>query len=72
MRDVNTCYIVNKLNVKDDAARKLHNRLQGNFVSQNVMNLPRHKLTVSEMSLLSKGHKCVPTSNTIDKAKIKI
>ena len=37
----------------------LDNRLQGNFVSKNVVNLSRRNLTF------------VPTSNTIDKAKFK-
>ena len=49
----------------------LNNRLQGNFVSKNVVNLSRRNLTGSEISLLSKGLNFVPTSNTIDKAKLK-
>ena len=49
----------------------LDNRLQGNFVSKNVVNLSRPNLTDSEISLLSKGFNFVPTSNTIDKAKLK-
>ena len=49
----------------------LDNRLQGNFVSNNVVNLSRRSLTDSEMSLLSKGLNFIPTSNTIDKAKLK-
>ena len=70
-RDVNTSSIDNKLNVKDNAAKMLDNRLQGNFVSKNVVNLSRRNLTDSEISLLSKGLNFVPTSNTIDKAKLK-
>ena len=50
----------------------LNNRLQGNFVSKNVVNLSRQNLTGSEISLLSKGLNFVPISNTIDKAKLKI
>ena len=50
----------------------LNNRLQGNFVSKNVVNLSRRNLTGSEISLLSKGLNFVPTSNTIDKAKLKM
>ena len=49
----------------------LDNRLQGNFDSKNVVNLFRGNLTGSETSLLSKGLNFVPTSNTIDKAKLK-
>ena len=69
--DVNTCSIDNKLNVKDNVVKMLDNRLQGNFVRLNVMNLSRPKLTDPEISLLSKGRNSVPTSNTIDKAKLK-
>ena len=50
----------------------LNDRLQGNFVSKNVVNLSRRNLTGSEMSLLSKEFNFVPTSNTIDKAKVKM
>ena len=71
-RDVNASSLDNRLNVKDNAAKNLNNRLQGNFVSKNVANLSRRNLTVSEISLLSKGLTFVPTSNTIDKAKLKI
>ena len=49
----------------------LNDRLQGNFVGKNVVNLSRRNLTGSEISLLSKGLNFVPTSNTIDKAKLK-
>ena len=71
-RDVNTSSLDNRLNVKDNAAKMLNNRLQGNFVSKNVVNLSRRNLTGSEISLLSKGLNFVPTSNTIDKAKLKM
>ena len=71
IRDVNTSSLDNKLNVKDNVAKMLDNRLQGNFVSKNVVNLFRRNLTGSEISLLSKGLNFVLTSNTIDKAKLK-
>ena len=45
----------------------LDNRLQGNFVSKNVVNLSRGNLVGS---LFSKELNFVPTSNTIDKAKL--
>ena len=71
IRDVNTSSLDNELNVKDNAAKMLNNRLQGNFVSKNVVNLSKQNLTDSEISLLPKGLNFVPTSNTIDKAKLK-
>ena len=67
LRDVNACSLDNKLNVKDNAAEMLDNRLQGNFVSKNVVNLSRGNLVGS---LFSKELNFVPTSNTIDKAKL--
>ena len=42
-RDVNTSSIDNKLDVKDNAAKMLDNRLQGNFISKNVVNLSRRE-----------------------------
>ena len=71
-RDVNTISLDNRLNVKDNAAKTLNNRLQGNFVSKNVLNLSRPNLTGSEISLSSKGLNFVPTSNTIDKLKMEL
>ena len=71
IRDVNTSSLDSKLNVTDKATKILDNRLQGNFVSKNVVNLSRRNLTCSEISLLTKGLNFVPISNTIDKAKPK-
>ena len=39
--DINTSSLDNKLNVKDNAAKMLDNRFQGNFVGKNVVNLSR-------------------------------
>ena len=39
--DINTSSLDNKLNVKDNAAKMLDNRFQGNFVGENVVNLSR-------------------------------
>ena len=50
----------------------LNGRLKGKFVSKNVVNLSKWKLSKSEISLLSKGLKFIPTTNAIDKAKLKI
>ena len=50
----------------------MNGRLKGKFVSKNNVNLSKQKLSKSEISLLSKGLKFIPTSNTIDKAKLKI
>ena len=46
-------------------------RLEGKFVSKNVINLSKRNLSRSEMSLLSKGLKFVPSANKIDRAKLK-
>ena len=46
-------------------------RLEGKFVSKNVINLSRRNLSASEISLLSKSLKFVPTTNKIDRAKLK-
>ena len=56
----------------DDNRVKLRdNRLEGKFVSKNAINSSQRQLTKSEISLLSKGLKFVPTPNRIDKAKLK-
>ena len=46
-------------------------RLEGKFVSSNVINLSRRNLSEAEISLLSKGLKFVPTANKIDRARLK-
>ena len=46
------------------------NRLEGKFISENVINLSRRNLSSTEISLLSKGLKFVPTANKIDQAKL--
>ena len=71
IRDENTRSVENKLNVKDNATKMLGDRLQGSFVSKNVINLSRRNLTDSETCLPSKGLNFVSISNTIDKAKLK-
>ena len=60
------------LNEEGNEATILSSSLKGKFVSQNVANLSKRKLSKSEISLLSKGLKFIPASNTIDKAKFKI
>ena len=60
MRDVNTSSIDNKLNVKDNTAKMLVKKLQGNFVTKNVVNFSKRNLTDSEILLLSKGFNFVP------------
>ena len=59
------------LNEEGNEAKILNGRLKGKFVSKNVVNLSKRKFSKSEISLLSKGLKFIPTSNTIDKAKHK-
>ena len=49
----------------------LNGRIKGKFVSKNVVNLSKRQLTKVEISLLSKGLKFAPTSNQINKAKLK-
>ena len=46
-------------------------RLTGSFVSKNVVNLSQRTLSKSEISLLSKGLKFVPTPSSINKARLK-
>ena len=70
--DVNTSFLDNRLNIKGNAAKMLINRLHGNFVSRNVVNLSRQNVTGSEIISLSKGLNFVPTSNTIEKVKLKM
>ena len=55
----------------NNIASQIGVRLEGKFVSKNVINLSRRNLTASEISLLSKGLKFVPTANKIDRAKLK-
>ena len=45
-RDVNTSSLDKRLNIKDNAAKMLNNRLQDNFVSKNVVNFPEGILRV--------------------------
>ena len=55
----------------NNAASPKKTRLEGKFVSKNVINLSRINLSRSEISLLSKGLKFVPSANEIDRAKLK-
>ena len=61
----------NVLNESENVAMFRGNRLEGKFVSKNVINLSRRNLSSAEISLLSKGLKFVPTANKIDQAKLK-
>ena len=54
IRVVNTCSFDDKLNLQDNAAEMLDNRLPGNFTSKNFVNVSQQNLTGSEISLLSK------------------
>ena len=58
------------LNEEGNEATILNGRSKGKFVSINVVNLPKRKLSKSEISLLSKRLKFIPTSYTVDKAKL--
>ena len=46
-------------------------RLEVKFVSKNIINLSSKNLSRSEISLLFKGLKFVPSANKIDRAKLK-
>ena len=58
------------LNEEGNEATILNGRSKGKFVSINVVNLPKRKLSKSEISLSSKGLKFIPTSNTIIKLNL--
>ena len=64
--------IEGEINANGNQAILLENRLKGNFVSKNVLNLSKRNLHDAEISLLSKGLNFVPTCNNIDKAKLKM
>ena len=49
--------------IDDNRAKLKDNRLKGKFVSKNVINLLQRQLMKSEISLLSKRLKFVPTPN---------
>ena len=65
-------YLESLLSEKGNDVFTFNRRIKGKFVSKNVVNLSKHKLTKTEVSLLSKGLKFVPTSNHINKAKLKM
>ena len=60
------------LNEEGNGVFTLNGRIGGKFVSKNVVNLSKRKLAKPEISLLSKGLKFVPTSNHINKARLKM
>ena len=65
-------YLESLLSEKGNDVFTFNRRIKGKFVSKNVVNLSKHKLTKTEVSLLSKGLKFVPTSNHINKVKRKM
>ena len=60
------------LNEEGNEVFTLNGRIRGTFVSKNVVNLSKRKLAKAAISLLSKGLKFVPTSNHINKARLKM
>ena len=46
-------------------------RLEGVFISDNILNLSKRELNKAEISLLSKGLKFVPTPRFVDQAALK-
>ena len=63
--------MLRKLLIFNNIATFKGERLEGKFVSGNVINLSRRNLSEAEISLLSKGLKFVSTANEIDRAKLK-
>ena len=55
----------------NNIASQIGVRLEGKFLSKNVINLSRRNLSALEVLLLSKGLNFVPTANKIDRAKLK-
>ena len=53
-------------NDSENVAMFRGNRLEGKFVSKNVIKISRRNLSSAEISLLLKGLKFVPTANEID------
>ena len=71
-KERNSDNIEEKRNANGHQALLLENRLKGNFVSKNVVNLFKRNLNDAEISLLSKRLDFIPTCNNIDKAKLKM
>ena len=61
-----------KRNTNSNQAVLLGNRLQGKFVSNNVVNLSKWNLNDAEISLLLKGLNFVLTCSNVYKANIKM
>ena len=59
------------LNEEGNDVFNLNGRIKGKLVSKSVVDLSKQKRTKAEISLLSKGLKFVPTTNHINKAKLK-
>ena len=68
----NSKNIKGERNANSNQAILLENRLKGNFVRKNVVDLFKRKLNGTYISLLSKGLNFVPTCNNMDKAKLKM
>ena len=72
-RNVTGCdHSENHLSEEGNDLFTLNRRIKSKFLGKNVVNLSKRKLTKAEVSLLSKGLKFVPTSNHINKAKLKM
>ena len=60
-----------EINASGTQAILLENRLKGNFVKKNVVNLSKRNLNNADIFLLSKRLNFVPTCNNIDKLNLK-
>ena len=56
---------------ENNIAEEKDGRLEGTFVTNNILNLSKRVLNPAEISLLSKGLKFVPTPNVVDRAALK-
>ena len=61
----------NHLNEGRNGVFTLNRRIKDKFISKDVVNLSKRKLTKAEISLLSKVLNFVPTSKHINKVKLK-
>ena len=62
---MNSKNIEGEINAIGNQAILSENRLKGNFVGKNVVNLSKRNLNDAEISLLSKGLNFVRTCNNI-------
>ena len=70
-RDLHNCEKEDNVLKGNNIASQIGENLEDKFVSKSLINLSKRNLLASEISLLSKGLKFVPTANKIDYTKLK-